>query len=226
MILTYQYLTNFIGKSFFKNILRIHEAILEGEDFDELFEQLAHRRFLMHLIGHHMYALHYSVPGVLIGENDGTTIYPIVGGLFRHSCNPNAVLVTSGRSTIAVTIQPIKMGDEITISYMPEELEYSKKNRQKSLLKQYKFQCKCKRCTSPATMTQSREVSLDAKFKNDIRKPRNFELMNISKRNSLMNKCVKYLDKCDPETWNDKKCLVLLAYTRFLRTKYYLNWEF
>lgn len=196
---------------------------MDEEEFDELFEQPTQRRFLMHLIGHHMYALHYSVPGVLIGENDGTTIYPIVGGFFRHSCNPNAVLVTSGRSTIAVTIQPVKEGDEITICYIPDELEYSKKNRQKSLRKQYKFECKCERCISPATMAPASTGSLDAQFKNDIRKPRSFESMNLPKRNKLMKKCVKYLEKSDPENWSDEKCSVLLAYTRFLRTQFYLN---
>lgn len=211
-------------KSLYKTIARIYDAITEEDDFERLFDEDSHHQFLMHLIGHHMCSLRHSARGVVVGENDGTTIYPIVGSLFRHSCNPNAVLVTSGRSTVAVTIQPIKMGDEITISYIPEELDRSKKNRQKVLVKKFNVECKCKRCMNPSTAgNNNSNGSVSSQFKNDIRKQANFEPVKIPKRNKLMKQCEKYLSESDPDDWCDDKCLVLMAYSRFLRTKYYQN---
>ena len=86
---------------------RIFEEFMDNDDLAELFD--GHERFLMHLIGHHICALHYTTPNVCAGENDGTSVYSILGRFFSHSCYPNAMLVTSDRSTVAVTIRPIKV---------------------------------------------------------------------------------------------------------------------
>lgn len=66
------------------------------------------------------------------------------GSIFNHSCDPNVLFGNNGDETIFITIRDIKKGEELCNSYISIYLDREK--RQKTLLNQYGFICKCTRC--------------------------------------------------------------------------------
>ncbi|KAL3635496.1 Histone-lysine N-methyltransferase atxr2 [Castilleja foliolosa] len=83
----------------------------------------------------------YSIPC------QGSAFFPLQSCM-NHSCVPNAKAFKrdedkDGQATI-IALRPIKKGEEITISYIDEDLPF--KERQESLA-DYGFICKCPKCT-------------------------------------------------------------------------------
>ncbi|KAL5730979.1 Histone-lysine N-methyltransferase atxr2 [Ranunculus cassubicifolius] len=77
---------------------------------------------------------------------DGSAFFPLHSCL-NHSCDPNAKAFKrdedrDGQAIISA-IRPIQKGEEITISYIDEDLPW--KERQ-ALLADYGFKCKCSKC--------------------------------------------------------------------------------
>lgn len=189
-------------KTYHEHIKRVLQAFMENDDFSELFKAREHELFLMHLI-HHICSLHCTATNVSVGENDGTAIYSIVGGFFSHSCKPNVILITSDRSTVAVTIRPIEQGEEVTISYLLDELDRSSKYRKKCLLGRYEFQCKCQRCASSTSVSYNSKTALTQQSKNELRNVSHHDPKKQAKRRNLTQICVKYLKVNGRENWND-----------------------
>ncbi|XP_058072762.1 histone-lysine N-methyltransferase ATXR2-like isoform X3 [Magnolia sinica] len=80
----------------------------------------------------------------------GTAFFPIQSCM-NHSCYPNAKAFKrdedrDGEATI-IALRPILKGEEITISYIDEDLPY--KERQ-ALLADYGFRCRCPKCLEEA----------------------------------------------------------------------------
>ncbi|KAK4437345.1 Histone-lysine N-methyltransferase ATXR2 [Sesamum alatum] len=76
----------------------------------------------------------------------GTAFFPLQSCM-NHSCIPNAKAFKreedkDGQATI-VALRPIFKGEEITISYIDEDLPYDERQE---LLADYGFRCKCPRC--------------------------------------------------------------------------------
>ncbi|GER53243.1 histone-lysine N-methyltransferase ATXR2 [Striga asiatica] len=77
---------------------------------------------------------------------EGTAFFPLQSCM-NHSCIPNAKAFKreedkDGQATV-IAQRPIRKGEEITISYIDEDLPY--KERQESLA-DYGFTCKCPKC--------------------------------------------------------------------------------
>lgn len=65
----------------------------------------------------------------------------------NHSCHPNAKAFKreedrDGQATI-VASKPISKGEEVTISYIEEDLPFEERQ---ALLADYGFECKCVKC--------------------------------------------------------------------------------
>lgn len=80
-------------------------------------------------------------------ENElGGGVYPTIS-LCNHSCNPNVVRNSFGKTCIVRAIRPIKKGEEILDNYGPHFLSNNLDERQENLHKQYFFKCNCKACS-------------------------------------------------------------------------------
>lgn len=77
---------------------------------------------------------------------DGTAFYALQSCI-NHSCQPNAHAMRSEQdlncSAVIVAKEPIAAGQEITISYIDEELPYAERQ---VALQDYGFVCKCVLC--------------------------------------------------------------------------------
>lgn len=77
---------------------------------------------------------------------EGTAFYPLQSCI-NHSCSPNVKAFKreedrDGQATL-LSLKTIQKGEEITISYINEELTYEERQ---SLLADYGFTCKCQKC--------------------------------------------------------------------------------
>ncbi|KAF8391480.1 hypothetical protein HHK36_023785 [Tetracentron sinense] len=76
----------------------------------------------------------------------GTAFFPLQSCM-NHSCCPNAKAFKreedrDGQATI-IALRPISKGEEVTISYIDEELPFEERQ---ALLADYGFRCKCSKC--------------------------------------------------------------------------------
>ncbi|KAM7495192.1 hypothetical protein LguiB_029801 [Lonicera macranthoides] len=81
---------------------------------------------------------------------EGTAFFPLQSCM-NHSCNPNAKAFKreedkDGQATI-IALRPICKGEEVTISYIDEDLPFEER---KALLADYGFRCKCAKCLEEA----------------------------------------------------------------------------
>ncbi|CAB4304710.1 unnamed protein product [Prunus armeniaca] len=76
----------------------------------------------------------------------GTAFYPLQSCM-NHSCSPNAKAFKreedrDGQATI-IALKPISKGEEVTISYVDEDLPFEERQ---ALLADYGFTCRCPKC--------------------------------------------------------------------------------
>ncbi|ELP92579.1 set and mynd domain containing protein, putative [Entamoeba invadens IP1] len=76
---------------------------------------------------------------------EGEGLYKYLNTL-NHSCDPNCVLActTDDFKLSLIALKDIKAGEELTISYIDNSM--NKETRLKTLMDQYNFDCKCKKC--------------------------------------------------------------------------------
>ncbi|GMP66928.1 hypothetical protein CsSME_00027085 [Camellia sinensis var. sinensis] len=77
---------------------------------------------------------------------EGTAFFPLQSCM-NHSCHPNAKAFKreedrDGQATI-IALRPISKGEEVTISYIEEDLPFEERQ---ALLADYGFRCKCPKC--------------------------------------------------------------------------------
>ena len=86
-------------------------------------------------------------PGMVELEGIGAALYPTLA-LLNHSCNSNTIRIFTHNSSqaILVAVRKIKEGEEVTESYGVTSIETSKKLRQRKMIGQYKFVCRCQAC--------------------------------------------------------------------------------
>ena len=64
--------------------------------------------------------------------------------LINHSCRPNAHYFGEGRTIRIRSVQPIKQGDEITVTYVPNDPKVDTLGRRRGeLSRHYGFWCLC-----------------------------------------------------------------------------------
>ena len=78
-------------------------------------------------------------------ESIGSGLY-MRAAVINHSCQPNAAAIYLGTTFVLKAIQKIRVGDEITISYV--DLEMDRFRRQNWLKKTFYFDCQCIKCQS------------------------------------------------------------------------------
>ena len=94
----------------------------------------------------------------------GTELAPLAAAVYttpsfiNHSCVPNCVVVYTGRKLSLRTVQEVKAGDQLFISYT-EQLEIYAA-RKTELERMYGFQCTCQRCRDDQAMSPVSDIGL------------------------------------------------------------------
>ncbi|XP_031628450.1 SET and MYND domain-containing protein DDB_G0273589-like [Contarinia nasturtii] len=154
-----------------RKVYLIYKLLMESAEFAKKFNSDEHKRFLMHLIGHHIIIIkdfirndRYKTGTQGVFGEDIEVYYEhcmsIPASYFNHSCAPNAYITSQNGSTVCVSVRPIRKGEELCVAYDEHVLLEEKAERQQMIQEKFKFQCKCKRCESPLLELLSRKPSL------------------------------------------------------------------
>mmetsp|Transcript_30227 Transcript_30227/g.54336 ORF Transcript_30227/g.54336 Transcript_30227/m.54336 type:complete len:81 (-) Transcript_30227:26-268(-) len=68
--------------------------------------------------------------------------------LFNHSCQPNcswSLSPTSGKMEVW-TVLPVRRGQELTISYLGDDVQADRTQRQALIRQNWNFDCRCRKC--------------------------------------------------------------------------------
>lgn len=117
-----------------KHIYPVFKTLLRIPHVNEMFRTEKHRRFLMHLIGHHKMLpeigagteCHKGLQG-RSGASASVHISPVMLSYFTHSCRSNVLNFTNGGKIILYSSRLIKNGEQLTISLAPRGMESTKK---------------------------------------------------------------------------------------------------
>lgn len=173
--LIFQYLTAY------NNLFKIGEI-------QQRFNSKQTTRFLIHLIWHHIliiksnaYSYRTSVGGYVNAVGNFTA-------LLNHSCTPNVFVTFTGNQQMAITIRPVKKGDQLFREY---------KNVDK---KEFPFECKCSKCIPCYKAEDCVRMKSDPLFKFILRSDHTF-FLDDSKFLTLKSKCHAFLTKYGQLPW-------------------------
>lgn len=203
----------------------VFKLITNMPSFSTMFNAKKHRRFLSHLIAHHMlatdlisYQTSTEMPSIGMPEEPvdfyGQT--GLMSRFFKHCCGPNVLVAPHDGKSTYISVRPIKKGDELTISQFSFFCE-EKETRQQMMWEMKQFVCKCARCegTFPQSRIQQHTI-IESDF-NQLRMC-HAQLTNYNKDqvNEIMEKCVAYLKKFNDIRWSDRIAAVIRIYVDFL----------
>lgn len=193
-----------------------------------MFQSKKHRRFLMHIVGHHVqinirqsYTATKSIEDS-IGKIEQRKLYSQVGimlGFFNHACSPNVLPVDRNGDTVYIVVRPIRAGEELFISYYGFHWDIDGENG----FRDYEFKCHCERCESrqPSAYDIQRLIHdpdfrlfcyYCAKIENHQKET---EMVN-----NLKKTCVRLLNAHGRMVWCIEICRVFCIYIQLLTDEY------
>lgn len=126
-----------------------YQLLIEQNEIKTFFRTNAHRRFLMHLVQHHISMILRGAFNKRIipigGVNITDTYVNIVAKHIRHSCIPNVCHVFENGFIKCIVIRPIKKGEQLFISYISWD-DFASEAARRAVLKERYVNCKCVRC--------------------------------------------------------------------------------
>lgn len=175
---------------------------------------LKDRRFLMHL---------FMMHNMLIKCNSFQ--HNILGGIFlipnhiNHSCAPNLIAYHHENKMIGIVSRPIKMGDQIFITYGGEKCFLQPKmQRQQYLWNGFGFQCDCEKCSNNNWPVSSTRIRFDPEYKFLLHQMRggDIDFTDNKKCSSLKQKCLTILKKYSDIPWTTELDIVSNHFTCLL----------
>ena len=156
--------------------------------------------------------------------------------LINHSCLPNCDYIGIGDFIFIVSIEDIPKGDELTISYVPNDIEYSERIEK---LKKWGFKCQCKLCKKeeelfknvPEKKIINEYITELNKINHSLRQPyEDYELQNIDNyleknKNKVtwyeLSLCYYLLYRCTPFQYTET--LIMENMKRLDKAKKYIE---
>lgn len=199
--------------SYLQQTYLFYRLLLEQAEMAAFFRTNAHRRFLMHLIQHHIVMiLHGSFNkrfAPIGGEGITDTYINIVAKQFNHSCMPNVCHALKGGSISCTAIRPIKKGEEIFISYLTLN-DFASEERRRQKLKE-RVDCTCVRCKRK--LKSDRQMELDSNFEclQSLFNIKYFNdgLYDRKQIDEMKEKCFSFLEKYERQECSFEMCRVL-----------------
>lgn len=196
-----------------------------------MFGTKKHRRFLMHLVGHHVQInirqTYFAVENMK-DENDkieNRKLYSQVGvmlGYFQNpciSCLPNVFAVDRNGDTVYIAIRPIQPGQQLFISN--RSFHWNDSSSFYQALSE--FDCKCKRCQDQQqSETEIQALSNDPDYghlieaKNIISK---IDCIDSKQFDFLKRTCVKLLKKYHKAVGCIELNTVIISYMYLLKAE-------
>lgn len=198
--------------------LTTYQYLLSMEKIKKLFSSKFEQRFLQHLLVQHIMIL-YTNMMIAHLKPTPTKLSKVPGcvSLLNHSCYPNVYILDDVMRSIAITIRPVKKGEQLYITYQSEMLEtmMDAAARQKLLEETFHFTCNCSKCV-PAEEQLPKYKKLNQMYREILNKPSKLEFCNEKERTLYKNICCQFLKEFGHLPWSSLIENFLLRYIHCL----------
>lgn len=192
-----------------------------------MFESKRHRRFLMHVIGHHV---QINIRQTFIfakdtvdscGKEIQQNLYSQVGlllGYINHACSPNVTPIDRDGDTVYIAVRPIDKGQEVVISNFSFHWNPSIKWHPK----QDEIVCCCERCENRFPLEfEVAALSADPDFRyvNSSRISSEFDSIDRHSFDVLKEKCTRLLKKYGRMLWCTEFGALLQIYNLLIKAE-------
>lgn len=218
-----------VENTFPTQVCFVYKTLMNHRAVRPKFPSKKYRRFLMHLIGHHLCILQSNTGGLLYSPQSPYNVtqsmcenLSILVNYMNHSCAPNISLISFNEFNVCITLRPIKGGDQLFISYFRNDvIKHNTVSRQTYLRDICEFECKCERCVTSTMPIELEKMTTDLCYQY-VRK--NGNKMKCSKVESgdlkmMLEKCIEFLDKFGHTTWSSELDFVVKCYEKSLRSQ-------
>lgn len=173
-----------------------------------MFESKKHRRFLMHLVGHHVQinVRQTYIYGKVTDQSSNEpkqNFYSQVGlllGYVNHSCSPNATPIDRDGDTVYIAVRPIDAGQEVVISnysfHWDPAIQWHPQTEG--------FSCHCERCEHrlPSIYQVAALASEpDFRYINSINLNLTHDCIDQDTHDDLKVRCIKLLKRYGRMLW-------------------------
>lgn len=192
-----------------------------------MFKSKKHRRFLIHLVGHHIQInLRQSYVALKNVEDENGKIqqrklYSQVGvllGYFKHSCTPNIYPIDCNGDTIYTTIRPIEAGQQLFLS----NFDFHWNDASEYYYRWSEINCKCEICNMRyPSLAEVKTFSEDPDFVFIKASEIKSEIEEIDRHqfDVLKEKCIKLLNKYGNIVWCSPLSATINIYTWLLKAE-------
>lgn len=164
----------------------IYKCIMAIPKVGALFDSEKKRYFLMHLATHH-FLIRNTNP---FGNEEGTELGNVLA-IANHSCTPNLSNFSIAGKQFCITVRPVKKGAQLFVNYMA----YETTGRQKKLLSNWGFLCKCERCHPSTKNIDKKLMTSDPHYQFVMKNQFVRHLYNTGGSIDIQKKCIQFFDK-------------------------------
>lgn len=192
-----------------------YRLLLDQDEVSAYFNTNVHKRFLMHLVQHHIsMILHGSFnkrAAPIGGINITDTYVNIIAKHINHSCVPNVCHVFKDGCIKCVVIRPIKKNEQLLISQFACDVFESELQRMAVLRSRF-VNCECERCmlnsfpSNPRMLLDSDFKLIQKIFKNQTLY---FGLYDRERIELMKAKCFSFLQKYGRMNWSKEMGYIL-----------------
>ncbi|XP_055304027.1 uncharacterized protein LOC129569319 [Sitodiplosis mosellana] len=185
---------------------KVYEVMMNLPKVTILFDSDRKKRFLMHLVMHHVLIHNTNSFG-----SEASTYVANVTSLINHSCAPNIISCFLRGNVIGVTGRPIRKGEQLFINYSKELDEMPSNERKAELKSRRGFDCKCEKCEPTRASIDPKLVTSDPCYKYVVKNQD-----NVQETAMIRKKCVEFLNKHGRSPWSLEIEMVFNVYANIL----------
>lgn len=194
-----------------KNAYRMYVILLQLGSVEKQFDTEEKRRFLMHLVLHHVCVM--ASNAYITKEN--TSCVSIVQSYLNHACAPNVLSTDDGKYAVCTTVRPVKAGAQLFSTYFGElfcaqPVDFC----QKYLFETYGFQCQCERCKPNPSLLKLLNLASDPTFRAVTKEMRMLPSYEQGKKKliALQKKCIDLLNRIGDKQYCDQMGFIMQSY--------------
>lgn len=185
-----------------------YKMIMAMNKIGILFDSMQKQRFLMHLILQHIRIIHTNSIQSVASDNRSIDKLHSILSLLNHSCIPNLIILDEKMKSIAIIIRPIMKDEQLFFTYRSEMMQMNTNERQKILIENYNFKCKCSKCL-PCSEFQTENIILNLTYRELqdyfllLKKPTPRKFSSNDEQALYKKICCQFLNKLGHLPWSE-----------------------
>lgn len=213
-------------KDFLFDARKIYMQLILTPVIQELFNSKKKRRFLKHLVLHHLLVTSRNRFQFNSEENLlKITEIAVMACFFNHSCAPNLFHHVIDNQVILIAIRPIRKGEQLFISYLGDKTDDATDFRQQFLMENFEFQCHCDKCEPRCLKVDRALMKSNSHFKY-LRQTFKTAFHEQKQRLIFKDVCIRFLQKYGHLPWSEELNFVSLCYINWLFKHMHTDFDF